>query len=143
MKYEDRLPPEGTNVSEKSPLREFVRLSLMAVVAVIALGLLLNYAGGSLSGMVPFKYELSLAEKIDSTAKSNGWESPFEKTIVQPELQAYLQEVADEVTAAMGIDETMPITVHYSDDSVVNAYATSIFTKGCCGSCRMRTRLQC
>jgi len=96
----------------------------MAVVAIVALGLMLNFAGGSLSGMVPFKYELSLAEKIDSTAKSNGWESPFENTIVQPELQAYLQEVADDVTAAMGIDETMPITVHYSDDSVVNAYAT-------------------
>jgi len=124
MRYEDRLPEEGINISERNPLKEFLRLSVWAIVAVVALGFLLSYAGGSLSGLVPFKYELSLAEKIDSTAKSNGWASPFEKTIVQPELQEYLQEVANEVTTAMGIDETMPITVHYSDDGLVNAYAT-------------------
>lgn len=124
MHYEDRIPPDGINTPNRHPLRDFLKLSVMALIAIVAFGFLLNTAGGTLGGFIPFKYELWLAEKIDSAAENSGQPSPFETEVSNPPLQDYLQSVADRVTAAMGIEESMPITLHYSDDELVNAYAT-------------------
>ncbi len=124
MQYQDRTPPDGINTPGRHPLREFLRLSLMAILAVVALGFLLNSAGGTLAGLIPFKYELWLAERIDNSSVSIGEASPFEQNITNPELQDYLQLLADRVTEAMEIEDSMPITLHYSNDELVNAYAT-------------------
>lgn len=124
MQYEDRIPPDGINTPNRHPLRDFFKLSLMALIAVVAFGFLLNTAGGTLGGFVPFKYELWLADKIDDAAEQSGQPSPFETTVSNPALQDYLQSVADQVAEAMDIEESMPITLHYSDDNLVNAYAT-------------------
>lgn len=96
----------------------------MALLALIALGFLLNSAGGTLGGLIPFKYELWLADRIDSASVEAGQESPFAQTITHKELQEYLQSVADRVAIAMELEASMPITLHYSDDDLVNAYAT-------------------
>jgi len=122
--YEDRLPPDSINTPNHRPLREFFKLSLMGLLAVLALGYLLSSAGGTLGGFIPFKYELWLAEKIDAAAIASGEESPFAVADTNPALQEYLQSLADRVAIAMDIDESMPVTLHYSDDSLVNAYAT-------------------
>jgi len=106
MQYQDRLPPEGINTPNRHPLRDFLKLSALALLAIIVFGFLLNTAGGTLGGFIPFKYELWLAEQIEAAAESSGQASPFE------------------VTEAMDIEESIPITLHYSDDDLVNAYAT-------------------
>ena len=124
MQYQDRLPPEGINTPNRHPLRDFLKLSVLALLAIITFGFLLNTAGGTLGGFIPFKYELWLAEQIEAAAESSGQASPFESTVSNPELQQYLQTVADRVTEAMDIEESIPITLHYSDDDLVNAYAT-------------------
>ena len=96
----------------------------MAVVAVIVLGFLLSVLGGKLGGLLPFKAELWLAERIDAATQKAGQESPFERDIVNPELQSYLQSVADKVSVALDLEQSMQITLHYSDENVINAFAT-------------------
>ena len=124
MRYEDRKPDEGANTPGRHPLREFFKLSVMAVIAVIVLGILLRVAGATLGGLIPFKAELWLAERIDSAATNSGQESPFQQINTNPELQEYLQSVADRVAVALELPQSMPVTLHYSDENVVNAYAT-------------------
>ncbi len=124
MRYEDRTPDDGVNTPGRHPLREFLRLALMAVIAVVVLGFLLSVLGGRLGGLVPYKAELWLADRIDTAAQKAGQESPFKQEIVNPELQSYLQTVADRVAAALGIEQSMTVTLHYSDEDVVNAFAT-------------------
>jgi len=124
MRYEDRLPPEDINTPNRNPLREFFKLSAMALLAIIAFGYLLNIAGGTLGGFIPFKFELWLAERIDKASVSAGTPSPFEQKINNAEFQSYLQTIADKVTDAMELDESIPITIHHSEDGVVNAFAT-------------------
>jgi len=53
MQYENRTPPEGINISERSPLREFIRLSLSALVVVVAVAIFLNFSGSLLGGLLP------------------------------------------------------------------------------------------
>lgn len=122
--YQDRIPDDSVNTPGRHPLKEFAKLSVMAVVAVVVLGFLFNIAGGKLGGLIPFKSELWLVNKIDATAQNSGQESPFKQSITHPELQQYLQSVADEVSVALALPESMPVTLHYSSDNVVNAYAT-------------------
>ena len=124
MQYEDRTPDEGANTPGRHPLREFIRLSVMALIAVVVLGISLRVAGAKLGGIIPFKSELWLAERIDSAAKNAGQQSPFHQEITNPELQEYLQSVADKVAVALELPQSMPVTLHYSDENVVNAYAT-------------------
>jgi len=124
MRYQNRLPPDGVNTPDRHPLREFFRLSVMALIAIVVFGFLLNTAGGTLGGFIPFKYELWLAEKIEQAAEKSGQPSPFQTTDSNPDLQQYLQSVADRVAEAMEIEQSMPITLHYSDDDTVNAFAT-------------------
>ncbi len=124
MQYEDRTPDDRVNIPGRHPFREFLRLSIMAVVVVIVLGFLLSILGGKLGGLIPFKSELWLTERIHAASEKAGQESLFEVRSVNPELENYLQSVADKVSVALGLEESMPITLHYSDENVVNAFAT-------------------
>ena len=124
MQYEDRRPDDRVNAPDRHPLKEFAKLSVMAVIAVIALGLLLSVAGGRLAGLLPFKSELWVTNRIEQAALKADQKSPFAVEVINKELQDYLQTVADKVAVALSIEESMPITLHYSDESVVNAYAT-------------------
>ena len=124
MQYEDRTPDEGVNTPGRHPLREFIKLSVMALIAVIVLGILFRVAGAKLGGLIPYRSELWLAERIENAAIDAGQESPFQSTNTNPELQEYLQSVADRVAVALELPESMPVTLHYSDEDVVNAFAT-------------------
>ncbi len=124
MQYEDRTPDESVNTPGRHPLRDFARLSVMALIAVVLLGVFFRVAGAKLGGLIPYRSELWLAERIDSASKNAGQESPFHQTNTNPELQEYLQSVADRVAVALELPESMPVTLHYSDENVVNAYAT-------------------
>ncbi len=124
MRYEDRTPDNEVNTPGRHPLREFLRLGVMAVVAVIVLSFLFSVVGGKLGSMLPFEAELWVAERIHTVSQNAGQESPFEQKIIKPELQNYLQSVGDRVAAALHIEKPVQFTVHYSDDDVVNAFAT-------------------
>lgn len=124
MEYKNRLPSDGINTPGRHPFKEFLRLSFFAVVALICVGVLLNYAGGQLGGFVPFKAERWVAEKIDTAMIEAGQDSPFEQSIIDTPLEEYLHELGGRVQAALEIEEPMSISLHYSPDNTVNAYAT-------------------
>ena len=124
MQYQNRLPPEGINTPGRHPLKEFIRLAFFAVVALVSLGLLLNYAGGQVGGLLPFKVERWLANKIHTGMIESGQESPFDQDPVDTPLLEYLQDLSNEVQEALGIEQPMSISLHYSQEDTVNAYAT-------------------
>lgn len=124
MEYQNRLPPEGINTPGRHPLKEFLRLSLFAILALVSVGLLLNYAGGHLGGIIPFKVENWIITKLNSAMVKSGEESPFKQDAIDTPLEEYLNDVATEVQGALGIEEPVSITLHYSDEDTFNAYAT-------------------
>lgn len=131
MRFENRTPPEGINTSEHRPLREFLKLSLAALLLILAVGVLLNFTGGLLGGLLPFRAELWITERVDRIMQQADQPSPFDNAISSSNagakdnpLHAYLQSLSDQVVSAMELPEPMRITLHYSDEDVFNAYAT-------------------
>lgn len=131
MRYENRNPPEGINTSDHSPLREFLRLSLSALVVLIAVGIFLNFSGSLLGRLLPFKAELWITERVDRIMQQADQQSPFADPIGQgvdsksvDSLEQYLQSMKEKVVTALELPEPVVITLHYSDDDLFNAYAT-------------------
>ena len=114
MDYKNRLPPEGINTPGRHPLKEFFRLAFFAVVALISLGFLLNYAGGQIGGLLPFKAERWLADKIHTGMIESGRESPFQTDPVDTPLLEYLDELSSHLQDALGIEQPMSISLHLS-----------------------------
>ena len=113
MQYENPKIPEGINVTKVHPLKTFVVL-VSGLVAVLFLGAwLLGLSGGYLASKIPYSQELRLANTYES----------FE-LLEQTELEKYLQQLADNISQQMNLEEGMEITVHYVDESVDNAFAT-------------------
>ena len=115
--YRNPPVPEGINNSETRPFREFLWLTGgvlgLLVLAVTALALAAQW----LAPRIPFGYEVGIAAPFVAALEEET-EGP------DPRIQGYLQGLADRLTPAMGIDASMPITVHYSPEATVNAMAT-------------------
>ena len=124
MEYHNQLPEEGINTSNRHPLLEFVRLSVAAFVALVLLGLLLNAAGGRLGGLVPYRMEVWIADRIDSAFRESGVESPFSSGNNDTALMRYLSSLSEKVQLALGMEAAMSIRLHYSSEDVFNAFAT-------------------
>ena len=112
MRLENPKIPEGINTSPDHPLKEFVwLLGGVVLVIVIAVGVL-SLMAQFLAARVPFRYETELASYFqDSTAERS-------------EIGDYLQEIADRLARAQSLPADMHVTVHFADESVVNAFAT-------------------
>jgi predicted Zn-dependent protease len=121
MKYENREIPEGINVSEEHPLKDFLLLlgGISALIVVVVAGL--SLAAGYLVKFIPFSMELALANrtKAEQEIFSNPQISPEEQQI-----RNYLQNLADALAKAQQLPSDMAITVHYSTDDTLNAFAT-------------------
>lgn len=124
MEYQNRQPEEGINTPGRHPLAEFIRLSVAALVALLLLGLLLNLAGGHLAGLIPYRAELWVTEKIDRMLVEAGEPSPFTVAESDTPLIEYLNTLGDKVETALEMQSPMNIQLHYSDEDVVNAFAT-------------------
>jgi len=114
IKYENRMPDEGINVTPHNPALHFLKLMAMALVFVVLLVVTLNTLGSALAKKIPFKYELSLMEKIDIEF---GHPGAFD-------VEAYLQSLSDSLGRQMDIPSTMRFDIHYNGESTFNAYAT-------------------
>jgi beta-barrel assembly-enhancing protease len=115
--YRNPRLPEGINNSETRPFRQFLWLTT-GVLGLLVLGLIgLGLAAQWLASRVPFEYEVGLAAPfVDELVEEAG--------PTDPRIEAYLQGLADRLAPAMGIENDMPITLHYSPDETVNAMAT-------------------
>ena len=125
MRYENRQAPEGINTSKEHPLKQFAKLLLAAAICIVLLVLVLQFIGGSLAKRIPFKYELRAMENV---------ELDFFASSDPPQMREYLNELADRIAVVMPLPEEIQIDVHYSSESVFNAFATIggnvVFYKG-------------
>lgn len=112
MKFENPDIEEGINVSQEHPLKEFLQLSLGVIALVAIVIIILHFTAGYFATKIPFQFEQSLVKHVDLLKVE---ESPQ---------QIALQQLANEISADMDLPKDMKITVHYSDDDTVNAFAT-------------------
>lgn len=115
MRYENRQAPEGINVTKVNPFAQFLKFFLATIALIILIVVILQFAGGAIAKLVPFKYELQLMEKVDVPLSSEG---------ASPEMISYLNDLANRVGSGLPLDEGIEVQVHYSDESVFNAFAT-------------------
>ncbi len=116
MEYRNPPLPEGINTSKVHPLREFAVLSLGALALVAALAATLGYFGGQVSRwLVSVETEVRWGEGLRQ--KLADGKTP-------PPLQRYLDALAAKTEAAIPLPEGMHITLLYSDEETVNAFAT-------------------
>lgn len=112
MKYRNPQLPEGINVSQQHPLKELALLLGGALLLIVLLTWLLAQFGGSLARLVPFEYESGLAPEAMLSSDAGA------------ELQDYLDDLADRLSAEMALPEGMQIQLHFSADGTFNAFAT-------------------
>ncbi len=115
MRYENRLPEEGINVTRVHPLRQFIQLAIGALVLVVTLIVFLQVSGSWLAKRIPFSFELSVMNELDVD---------FGDKTGYPEMTAYLNDLAMRVSQHMDLPEDMQVNVHYGKDDVFNAFAT-------------------
>jgi len=115
IKFENRQPPEGINVSKVNPFAQFLKLLVASLLLIVLVVVALQFLGGALAKHVPFKYEERLVENFEAEFGSAG---------ASPELVAYLNELADRVAPGLELTEGISVNVHYRDESVFNAFAT-------------------
>lgn len=97
---------------------------MVAVIALCVFGLLLNAAGGRLGGLVPYRVELWLADRIDTAFIESGADSPFSEQNDTTDIDQYLNDLGARVEQALEMQPPMSIRLHYSNEDVFNAFAT-------------------
>ena len=116
MRYENRQPPEGINVSSEHPLRTFAKLGLGALVLVVALVTALQLAGGFAAKRIPFELERRVVDRLGIELGDDA---------ASPEVVAYLNDLADRLLAEMDLPNEIEVDVHYDPDETFNAFATA------------------
>lgn len=120
MIIENPVMPEGINVSKIHPLAEMVML-LTGVIAVgFALTIALAYVAGYFADQISFETEVSMIESFADKLPGIGKDADPAAIAIQEKLQG----LADRIAVVQELPEGMEITVHYSEDDVVNAFAT-------------------
>ncbi len=112
MRFENPEIEDGINVSKEHPLKEFSQLLIGLLVIIVVAVLVLSYSVGYFAQKIPFSYEEKLVSHIDAL------------NVEESAQQKKLQALADRLSAKMDLPEGMKITVHYSNDATVNAFAT-------------------
>lgn len=115
MRYQNRQPVEGVNVTRHNPLFYFLKLLLAALVLIILLVAVTNIFAARIGRSVPFNYETSLMDRVDYEF---GGESPSE------DMQSYLSDLASRLIPFLNLPEGMTVQVHHNNDEVFNAFAT-------------------
>ena len=118
MRLENRLPDETVNYSIEHPLKEFAWLLAGVTAVVAAVAASVGYFAGEIAARVPFRVEKDYAAGI-----TRHWEEQ-KRTSEAEEARRALRALAAKLAAAMDLPAGMDVTVHYSDEAVVNAMAT-------------------
>jgi len=115
MRYQNRQPAEGVNVTRHNPLFYFLKLLLAALVLIILLVAVTNIFAARIGRSVPFNYETSLMDRVDYEF---GGENSSE------DMQSYLSDLASRLIPFLNLPEGMTVQVHHNNDEVFNAFAT-------------------
>lgn len=116
MKLSNRMPTEGINSSRDNPLREFAVLLLVSLLVLVSAVALLSVGAHWLAPRVPYRHEAALAARIEIV-------KPPADDIGKAAL-ADLQALAERLAARMDLPAGMVVKVGYSNEGMVNAFAT-------------------
>lgn len=112
MRLENPPQPEQYDPQREQPLRELAIL----LGGVLALGIVAALALAALAGHVAPRLPFSIERDFAAS-----------RLTVDPRFAAQardLQKIAERLANALGVPPEMTLTVHYSDEMTVNAYAT-------------------
>jgi predicted Zn-dependent protease len=125
MKYENRQPKEGINVSKHSPVKLLLQLMVATLVMAVMLIFLLQVSGSWLAKKIPFRFEESVMEKVPYD---------FGGGSDNEQVTAYLNELASRIDEYLPNPDNVRYTVHYNPQDTFNAFATVggniVFFKG-------------
>lgn len=130
MKLENRAPAEGINSSPENPLIELGWLLAGSLGVIVALVIVTSVAAQWIAPRIPYRYEAKLAATLPPFASAPDNEAGRQ-------VQAELQQLADRLSARLGMPGGMVVRVGYRDDRTVNAFATiggqAVFFRGLLG----------
>ncbi|MDR0842394.1 MAG: M48 family metallopeptidase [Acidobacteriota bacterium] len=118
-KYSNPDVPHEVNVSEKTPVRDFLRLAIGVCLIVVVISTVVFFTARLWAPLIPFRYEDRYGEKMggfnpDSDAPSR----------CEAEGAKALQALADGLAAEMALPEGMKVRVHFDSSETPNAFAT-------------------
>ncbi len=122
--YESHLPPEGINITNEHPLKEFSSLILAGLGIVVCIVFGLTLLTGWLAPRIPFSYEQSIAENFSEQISELVTNHSDEASPLAQSRQIYLEQLIQRFLNSHAFPEDIKINVHYVDDDMVNAFAT-------------------
>lgn len=123
MSYENPQQPEGINVGPDHALRDFFSLLLILLLIVAATVTVLTITAQWLAQYIPFSTEQRVASLVSDQIEALQEHDPASTDAQVLAREAYLRELATRLQTHMELPEDMSVTVHYSADETVNAYA--------------------
>jgi predicted Zn-dependent protease len=127
LEYENPQVPDEVNLPQSHPLVDFSWMLLAVGGAGAAAILSLAFIADYLVSYVPFELEERLVDSFDvleAGSLGNGHTPSESNQAADQEIQTYLQSLADALLEQDPLPDGMSVTVHYRNDSVVNAFAT-------------------
>ncbi len=118
MNQKNPLFEDNVNVSKTSPLADFLWLGGGAILIVVSLTIIFYASMQWIAPYIPFSFEQKLVSNINITEAMDESDVPNLKERVQ-----YLQNLANDLAKAQGLNKDITITVHWMDDDMVNAFA--------------------
>lgn len=119
MQYENPPLPEGINVTDEHPLREF-SLLLVGVSAAVLVGVVvLAWLAGALVRFIP----ASVEQRLASAQLADVLSKPACLAPGHAEVQRYLERLSMPLAARAGLPPDMPLQVHFVHGDEVNALA--------------------
>lgn len=119
MDYSNPKIPEGINSSQENPLKEFSLLLAGIGLLIVILFSLLALTADFIAPHIPFSVERQVANQYTENRPDK-----TEPSAEAKQINRYLQQLADQIRLKLSLPEEMPITVHYSEDESINAFAT-------------------
>lgn len=115
VQYENRQPVENINVPVTHPLKTFAVYAVSALILVVMVAVILQFAGGFIAKRVPFSVETRVVEAVGLELGSAD---------ASPEMVSYLNELATRLLPYIELPEGMSVDIHYDEENVFNAFAT-------------------
>ena len=123
MAYQNPEIPDDINISKEHPLKDFAAMLITVSLAVIAAIALLYFLAAWMVRFIPFEMEKRLAENAWQSFTQSDTNTAPPKAKHQ-QIENYLQQLANTMAVRQDLPENMSVTVHYVEESTVNAFAT-------------------
>lgn len=117
MSYENRKVDDSVNVSKGSDLGDFLKIGSWFVGGFVLLLVVFQLGARWFAPAIPITWEEYLVSSIFAEANEDDPERNCPR-------QPWLAELAENLRAPLGLDDDIPLTIHWSDDPIPNAFAT-------------------